>query len=81
MRLNNKEFNTLITLEEFLPSVIDLTEDIFDAMRNCSMTPFGMESYEDYIDFKQLSLDYDMAVVEGKYYFIGKFGLGEEVIL
>ena len=62
--------------------VIDITEEVWRAKKSIVTLPTGFpeESWEDHVDFKQYRLDYDLVEVEGSYYKIGKWGLGEEVI-
>ena len=45
--------------------VYDLTQEYYDAVDNVTILPNGLaeESWEDYIDFKQLRFEYDLVKI------------------
>ncbi len=62
--------------------VLDITEEVWAAKKRVYILPTGVpeEAWEDYIDFKQYRLDFDLVEVEGSIYRIGKWGLGDEIL-
>tara|TARA_R110000851_G_C12841284_1_gene541796 strand:+ start:42 stop:296 length:255 start_codon:yes stop_codon:yes gene_type:complete len=61
--------------------IIDLTEEVSDAKSFVMVLPNGFpeEYWGVHVDFKQHRLDYDLAIVDGDYYTMSKWGLGEAV--
>ncbi len=57
--------------------IIDLTDEITLAKKTNMKDTYNL-FWEEEIDFKQYRLDYDLAEYLGGYFYINKYGLGEE---